>query len=118
MDEDRRHPDTPRAAELVIRTVADEHRLGRFDAELLAAGQVNPGIGLADPDPRGEDLRVEEAGELRVRPDRLDVLRADRDQTEAITALAQRLERRHRAGPGDDRAPDVVGPDTADLVQG
>ena len=43
-------PDPPRAGELVVRAVADEHRVARLDAELLAAMEVDPRVRLREAD--------------------------------------------------------------------
>ena len=83
------HSDAPRAVELVVRAVADEHGVARLDAELLAAQEVDPRVRLRETNGAREDLRVEEPGERRLRPEQLDVLGADGDQPDLEAARAQ-----------------------------
>src|SRR6266516_5850035 len=89
MDQDRVHAAPPRAGELVVRAVADEHRVSRLDTEQLATVEIDPGIRLREPDARRKDLGVEETLELRLGPQRLDVLAADGDQPNEVAATAQ-----------------------------
>src|SRR5919201_928008 len=80
VNEDRLHADALRAGELVVRAVAHEDGLLRLDAEQLAAVEVDARVRLGEADSRREDLCVEEPLELRLRPERLDVLAADGNQ--------------------------------------
>ena len=116
VDEDRLHADAPRALELVVRAVADEHRLVRLDTEQLAAVHVDPRVGLREPHGVREDLRVEEPRQLRLGEDDLDVLAADGDQPDAEAALAQGAQRLDDAGSRYERAPGVVEPQRADVL--
>ena len=75
----------------------------RLDAEQLAAVRGRSAGRASRADARREDLGVEEAGELRLGPERLDVLAADGDQPDAVArARAARAasRRRRRAARG------------------
>ena len=117
MDQDRLHPDAPRTVELVVRAVPDEHSFVRLDAERVAAGEVDTRVGLGHPDTRREDLRVEEPRQLRLLPQRLDVLGANGDQPDALPPLAQCAQRLDDAPARLQGLPDVLEPDRADLLQ-
>src|SRR5207253_8640163 len=85
----RAHPDAFRAGKLVVRAVADEDRLHRLHAQLVAGKLVDPRIRLPPAARAGEDLRVEEAGERRLGPDVDRVLAAHRDQPGTKPTVAQ-----------------------------
>src|SRR6478672_824486 len=73
MDEDGIHPDAAGAGKLVVCAVAHEHGFVRLEPEQPAAMQVDLRIGLRHADTRREHLGIEEAVELRLGPERLDV---------------------------------------------
>src|SRR5439155_45719 len=76
VDQRRPHADALGPRELVVRAVTDEQRLRGLDLEALARQQVDPRIGLPQPDVAGEHLGVEETVESGLRPHRRHVVAA------------------------------------------
>src|SRR5437764_3316138 len=117
MDEDRAHPDPFRACQLVVRAVADEHRLRGLDPELFAREPVDPRVRLAQTDGAREHRAVEQPGERRLVPDLGHVLAADGDQPDAQASLAELLQRLDRPRPRLEHRARRCVPKSDDLVR-
>src|SRR5262245_31155299 len=104
-DEDGAHADALGARELVIGAVADVEAVRRLDPEALGDKQEDLRIGFHVAADGREHLRVEEARERCVGPERRHLLCAGADHAQTKPAAAQLLQRRKDTVARHERAP-------------